>query len=222
MGNRTYHPRGVLVDGCPVQRHPLYGTWAMMLGRCLNPTDPNFHSYGGRGIKVCERWHHFANFAEDMGAKPSPDLSIERMDNNAGYCPDNCVWGTRSDQCVNRRVFINNTSGFTGVTQHGRSWVARFDYENLRYNIGWFENKDEALAARLLFVEMFFLNREAALEMLPQDAARWTSQTGVRGITPHTDGGYTVRCTRNKVRHYLGYFTNFMEACDARSKFLAG
>lgn len=193
-----------------------------MLARCLNPNNPGFHNYGGRGITVCERWHHFTLFAKDMMPTYQPGLTIERMDNNAGYGPGNCTWATRSDQCVNRRVFSNNTSDFTGVIRRGNSWVARFDYDGVRYNIGWFETKHEARDARALFVEMFFLNRDAALEMLPKDKARWTSKTGVRGISPHVDGGYLVRCTVAGVRHYIGYFKSFTEACDARSQFLAG
>lgn len=222
MSNRTYHPRGVLVDGYRVRHHPLYYVWANMLSRCNNPDDANYRNYGGRGVVVCERWHHFRFFAEDMMPTYVPGLTIERMDNNAGYNPDNCTWATRSDQSVNRRVFSNNTSDFTGVVRNGRSWVARFDYEGVRYNVGWFKTKEEARDARATFVEMFFLNRAAALEMLPKDAARWTSRTGVRGVTPHADGGFTARATVGGVRHYLGYFKTQQEACDARSKFLAG
>lgn len=222
MSNRTYHPRGVLVDGYHIRQHPLYFVWANMLSRCNNPDEGSYHNYGARGIAVCERWHHFANFAADMMPTYCPGLTIERMDNNAGYSPSNCTWATRSDQCVNRRVFSNNTSAFTGVVRSGRSWVARFDYEDVRYNIGWFETKEEARDARARFVEMFFLDRGVALEMLPKDIARRTSKTGVRGVTQHIDGGFTARATVGGKRQYLGYFKTLQEARDARSNFLAG
>lgn len=221
MANRTYHPRGELVDGYSVREHPLYCTWANMLSRCTNVADEGYVRYGSRGITVCERWHHFKNFAADMGPKPSPELTIERIENNLGYSPENCRWDTRSNQSVNRRKFKNNTTGHTGVVSQGASWIARFDYDGVRYNIGWFATFDEAVAAREAFVEMFFADRDAAMRMLPKDKARHTSQTGVRGISPHADGGFIVRVTVACKRIYLGYFKSFQEACDARQDFIA-
>ena len=221
--NRTYHPRGQLVDGFAVRNHPLYRTWSAMLSRCTNPNDPNYPNYGGRGIDVCERWYKFKDFAEDMGLKPFPEATLERMDNNAGYSPTNCTWATRSDQCVNRRVFSNNTSDFTGVHQQAETgcWIARFDYENVRHAIGWYKTKEEARDARVKFLEDFFTDRAAALASLSINRARSSSSTGVRGVTPHRDGGFTVRVHHEGARKHLGYFKTFQEACDARSRFIA-
>ncbi len=193
-----------------------------MLARCTNPTAIGYANYGGRGVKVCERWHHFENFASDMYPMYRHGLSIDRIDNNEGYSPDNCAWRSRSDQCVNRRRFRNNTSGCVGVKLKGKSWAATFDYEKVRYNIGWFKTKEEAVVARQKFVELFFENRDAALATLPQDQARWNSSTGARGVTHHLDGGFTVRITVNKTRIYLGYFKTLQEAIDARARFLEG
>src|SRR5262245_6139963 len=111
--SRAYHPRGVLVDGYAVQEHPLYMTWANMLARCYNTSAAGYENYGGRGIVVCAAWHRFVNFACDMGSKPEATLTLERRDVNGNYEPSNCTWATRSDQCVNRRRFKNNTSGVT-------------------------------------------------------------------------------------------------------------
>lgn len=88
-----------------------YRTWAAMLCRCTNPDHRQFRHYGGRGIRVCERWHTYANFLADMGRRPSPDLSLDRVDNDGDYEPDNCRWATRKQQMNNRRVSIARFEG---------------------------------------------------------------------------------------------------------------
>lgn len=96
-------PRGRPKKDTKVADHPLYSTWVDMRARCNNPKHKKFHNYGGRGIKVCERWNDFKLFCLDMGPKPSWDLSIERVDNDGNYDPLNCIWGTYKQQAQNRR-----------------------------------------------------------------------------------------------------------------------
>lgn len=79
-------------------------TWRMMLDRCLNPKAPNFANYGGRGIAVCERWRDsLETFATDVGPKPSPRHTLDRIENDGNYEPGNVRWATWEQQAASRR-----------------------------------------------------------------------------------------------------------------------
>lgn len=81
---------------------PIYLVWSDMISRCENSNHHAYKNYGGRGIRVCERWHDFRNFFADMGEKPE-GLTIERRNNEGNYNPGNCYWATWKEQQNNKR-----------------------------------------------------------------------------------------------------------------------
>ena len=92
-----------------------YNIWCLIKARCTNPRNHAYSRYGGRGITMCERWlHSFENFYADMGPRPSPRHSIDRIDNDLGYSPENCRWATSRDQGYNTRKT-------TFVTHNGKT-----------------------------------------------------------------------------------------------------
>ncbi len=138
-------------------RSPEYRSWLQMRRRCRDQRFIEYPRYGGRGIKVCERWQDFALFLRDMGPKPTTKHSIEREDNNGNYEPGNCRWATAKEQAQNRRkptglrrlkrLQTNNTSGVAGVHLMDVSrgyWAAVFR----RKYLGNFKTKEAAIAAR--------------------------------------------------------------------------
>lgn len=101
-------------------RKPEYSVWSQMRARCGNPKHPEYFRYGGRGIRVCERWGDYANFATDMGDRPHGG-TLDRVDVDGNYEPGNCRWATPKEQTRNRRVTIRLT--FNGRIQSMADWA---------------------------------------------------------------------------------------------------
>jgi len=147
-GYRLLHGRAT---GCGCQRGkaakhgffgtPTYKSWCQMIDRCVNPNHHAYKRYGGRGIAVCQEWRDsFESFFKDMGVRPD-GKSIDRVDNNKGYSPDNCRWATPTEQQMNKDVkgycYRPKTKKFeSSITINGK-----YKY------LGQFAKKEEARAA---------------------------------------------------------------------------
>lgn len=106
--------------------HPLYKSWEAMKARCYNQSAGNYAGYGGRGIKVCDRWlgeNGFWNFAKDMGEKPK-GYSLDRINPNGNYEPKNCRWADRYTQQSNRRTKSNTKIVGVSKLSSGQGYLA--------------------------------------------------------------------------------------------------
>lgn len=127
----------------------VYNIWLAMMQRCYDMNCKAYYNYGGRGITVCERWMKFENFLADMG-EPSPGMSIDRKNNNEGYCYENCRWTTSKEQANNRRS--NHLLTFKGKTQTIAQWaeetgINRATIESRINKYGW--TPEQALTKKL-------------------------------------------------------------------------
>ena len=114
-------------------------SWKCLRSRCLYPSNPSFKYVGGRGLTFCERWKSFENFLADMGPKPSPKHSIDRIDNSKGYSPENCRWATDREQQINtcKAKFLT----LNGKTQCLSDWARETGISHRtigsRLELGW-------------------------------------------------------------------------------------
>lgn len=124
-----------------------HSSWQNMRTRCNNPNYDHFERYGGRGINYCLSWHSFENFLADMGVRPK-GKSLDRIDGDKGYSPDNCQWSTQPEQLRNRARYSNNTSKVCGVSWYKKTgqWRVRI---NASKSLGLFDSFLDAVATRL-------------------------------------------------------------------------
>lgn len=108
-------------------KRPFYSTYRSIIDRCENPKSYRYRWYGGRGIKICNRWrgengyNNFANFVSDIGPRPSPSHSLDRINNDGDYCPENIKWSTPKEQARNRRSVVKLT--VNGITKLQCEWL---------------------------------------------------------------------------------------------------
>lgn len=131
-------------------RTPKYKIYTGMIERCTKPEHHSWEGYGGRGITVCDRWlEAFENFDEDMGERPSDKHSLDRIDNDQGYCKENCRWATSSEQAYNRGKRSASSSRHKNVYLNKKinRWVARVWEDGVRVYLGSYKTEDEAALA---------------------------------------------------------------------------
>lgn len=129
-----------------------YHTWYNMIHRCTNPKNKRYKDYGGRGIRVCEEWLDIKNFiAWAEATYPNTGgMSLDRIDNDKGYSPENCTWSDKTTQAINQRKMKNNKSGYVGVSwdKGGRKWRVNIRISKKLIGLGSFLTKEEAVLAR--------------------------------------------------------------------------
>lgn len=144
-----------------LSKHPLYSTYYGMVVRCKYPSSSNYKNYGGRGIKVCKRWlgeDGFTHFITDMGDKPSQHHTLDRINNDGDYTPENCRWATRKEQMQTARPRgdnSRNTSGIRGIhfDISKMSWRGSFTVKGKRYFTRYFKSRADAIQAKHKLME---------------------------------------------------------------------
>lgn len=189
---------------CKLKTHgmshsPEFGVWWAMRKRCENPNTEQFDNYGGRGISVCKRWRSFGNFIADMGSRPSCGHSIDRIDVNGNYEPDNCRWATKAEQARNRRNNIYAT--INGETKVLKDWADKLGiaYTTVRYRM-----------------KRLGMSAEEALNT-PAGTIAWAG-SGMKGVYHHPSRRKPwqarIHVGGNRYKS-LGYYTTKEEAAAA-------
>ena len=137
-----------------VHNERLYRIWQNMKSRCYNSNFHKYSIYGKRDIKVCQEWRDnyilFKKWALTHGYKEN--LTIDRIDVNGNYCPENCRWATAHQQCVNQRKRKDNKTGYVGVAKIGNSYVAGIRFCKKQMWLGSFRTAEEACITRDKFI----------------------------------------------------------------------
>ena len=127
---------------------PEYRTWQMMRNRCLNPNAQDYEYYGGRGVTICDQWGTFEGFLADMGRRPAPEYTLDRIDSDGAYEPSNCRWATRKEQSRNRSYAktqaykLAEQLGVKSMTAHHYIWQVRAKDRGITKGV-WIEGELE-------------------------------------------------------------------------------
>ena len=131
-----------------------YLVWLNMKSRCYNPKNNRYHTYGQRGITVCDEWRNsFKTFLADVGTRPTKNHSIDRIDNNGNYEPGNVRWATRHQQCANRTS--NNKHVGVYFEHQSQKWIAALQYQGKYVYKRTFKTQEDAVIARKKVEEVY-------------------------------------------------------------------
>jgi len=159
-----------------------YSAWKAMCRRCKDSNMKHFHNYGGRGIKVCRRWESYESFLQDMGRKPTLDHSIDRIDNDGDYCPENCRWATQKEQSRNQRS--NRILTYRGKSQCVTAWAEELGMAShvLQHRVdrGW--SVERALGTPVKDPK----GRQITYGGITQPVSCWARDLGIGAMTIHS------------------------------------
>ena len=142
--------KSIITHGLSLNK--FYKTWNDMIRRCTNHKATGYKNYGGRGITVCDEWTDVVVFVAWCEAT-HPNVvgvTLDRIDNDKGYSPDNCTWSSRTIQNINQRMKSNNTSGYNGIiwNKKNSNWKAVIGINTKKVYLGYFDSKEEAVQTR--------------------------------------------------------------------------
>lgn len=179
-------------------KHHLFSTWRSMNIRCYDSRHCSYHRYGGRGITVCKKWRWdncegFHNFVTDMGQRPE-GMTLDRIDNDRGYCKENCKWSDKKQQQNNLAAGVRNSSGCLGVSYNkiNNGWIVQLQLNNETHILGTFNLGDKDLAE-----ERYSKTKE--IKLTEGDDAAINFYRSLKKFTPT---GKQIR--RNKRSKYFG------------------
>lgn len=214
--------------------HPLYLVWNDMKQRCYNQNRDHYKYYGKRNITICDKWFNsfecFYNWAIENGYKTG--LSIDRINVNGDYCPENCRWTTSKIQSINRNKQLNNTSGYVGIhiknmKNNRQMWEADIYSDYKTIYLGTYKTQKEALEVRNKYIidnnlEYHIQEYKGEFSILNTDPViKVTNTSGYTGINWNKQRKkWSVRLIVNHERKYVGFYSDLKEAVEARNKYI--
>lgn len=189
-----------------------YKCWVGLKYRCDSPNATGYEKYGGRGIGYCDRWKDFENFYEDMGPRPSDKHSIDRIDNDGDYCPENCKWATLNQQSINKR----STKKHIGVIETASgNFRTSFSHDNVVKFLGTYATAvDAATVYDDSYEEVHGFRPNKTVSKNPPPKTVVKNKNKFKGVFCNGNG-FCARIGHSCKTYYLGNFTSREEAAKA-------